>query len=212
MKRAFLFSSGITAIVVGVFALAYLTSAATTKYPFSGRGIVREHDFAGKNMRVYFTHISEKARVLGLGSSFDVGMGSAKIYKRGSDGKLRRVRQGNVGVGDEVSLLGTVKSDDRFVASKVVAIDTAFVMKGKLKTYDAKNRRLTVEVSSSTYKPTIYNTKTVTFLFSSATKFYSRGVAKQLDEVTANDQKIRVEGKVVNGTDFEVTSLNENVS
>ena len=48
MKKALLFSSGITGIVVGVFALAYLTSAATTKYSFSGRGIAREHDFAGK--------------------------------------------------------------------------------------------------------------------------------------------------------------------
>lgn len=210
MKRAFLFSGGITAIVVGVFALAYLTSAATTKFPFKGEGTVQEHDFSGKNMRVYFTTMSERARALGLGTARDVSMGGAKIYKKDAKGKLQRVKQGNIAVGDRVLVQGSVKSDDRFVSSKVEWIDTAFVMIGKLRTFEIGNRRMTIDVSSSTYRPARYNGKVVSFIFSEATKFYTRGKGKELYDVTASDQKVRVEGKEV-GTDLEVTSMNENI-
>jgi len=211
MKRAFLFSSGMAAIVAGVLALAYFTSAATTRFSFVGRGIVREHDFAGKNMRVDFTQLSERAKAIGLGAALDVSVGRAKFYKRGSDGKLRRINQGNIAVGDEVSLRGTVKSDDRFVAASVTAVDTTFVMKGKLRTYSAGSRTMTIDVTTSTYRPATYNGVTVSFIFSAATKFYSDGIEKQLDEVTASDQKVRVAGKRVGNAFFEVTSINENV-
>lgn len=211
MKRAFLFSSGITAIVAGVLALAYFTSAATTRFSFVGRGIVREHDFAGKNMRVDFTQLSERAKAIGLGASVDVSVGGAKFYKRGANGKLHRINRGNIAVGDEVSLRGTVKSDDRFVATYVTVVDTTFVMKGKLRTYSASSRTMTVDVDTSTYRPATYNKTLVSFIFSAATKFYSDGKEKQLDEVTASDQKVRAEGKRVSNTYFEVTSLYENI-
>ncbi len=210
MKRAFLFSSGITAIIVGVFSLAYLTAASTNKFAFKGEGTVQEHDFAGKNMRIFFTKMSERAQALGLGASLDVSVGSAKITKKGADGKLKRVKQGNIAVGDRVTVHGNVKSDDRFVAAKVEWVDTNFVMTGKLRTFDAKNRRMTVDVTTSTYKSSRYKDKTVLFVFSDATKFYTRGKSKQLDDVTASDQKVRVEGKEV-GTDLEATSMNENI-
>lgn len=211
MKRAFLFSSGITAIVVGVFTLAYLTSAATNKFPFTGRGIVREHDSAGKNMRVYFTQLSGDASNLALGTARDVSVGQAKMFKRDAKGKLGRVNQGNFGIGDEVSLQGMVRSDDRFVATKIIGLDTSFVMVGKLKTFDNSNNRMTIEVTSSTYRPSLHVKKILTFLVSKLTKFYSGGRDKPKDDVTASDQKVRVEGKVVNGTEFEVSSMNENV-
>lgn len=210
MKRAFLFSSGLTAIVVGVFALAYLTSAAGVQFPFKGEGTVQEHDFSGKNMRIYFTKMSERARTLGLGTARDVSVSTAKIYKKDAQGKLRRVKQGNIAVGDRVTIEGTVRTDDRFVASTVEWVDTAFTMTGTLKTFEIGNRRMTIEVKTATYRPARYNGKTVAFIFSEATKFYSRGKGKELYDVTASDQKVRVTGKEV-GTDLEVTSMNENV-
>ena len=210
MKRAFLFSSGVTAVIVGVFALTYLTSATTIKFPFTGEGIVQEQDFAGKNMRIYFTKMSERAQALGLGTSRDVSVGNAKITKKDAKGKLHRVKQGNIAVGDRVTVRGTVRSDDRFVAAAVQFVDTTFVMVGKLKTFSASGRTMTVDVSSSTYRSSRYVDKTVTFIFSGLTKFYTRGVSKPLDDVTASDQKVRVEGKEV-GTDLELTSMNENI-
>lgn len=210
MKRAFLFSGGITAILVGVFSVAFLTTAAATKFAFKGEATVREHDLAGKNMRVNFTKLSERARPLGLGVSLDVSVGGAKFYKKGSDGKVRRVKQGNIAVGDRVSISGAVKSDDRFVASRVDWVDTGFTMKGTLKTFNRTIRQMTIDVSSSTYKSDRYKGKTVTFTFSEATKFYTQGVGKSMEDVTASDQKVEVRGKEVN-TDLEVTYMNENV-
>lgn len=208
MRRAFLFSSGITAIVVGVFTLAYLTSAATTKFSFTGEGTVQEHDFGGKNMRVYFTRLSESAKTLGLGTALDVSVGGAKIYARDARGKLARIKQGNVPIGGRVTVRGTVKSDDRFVASVIERQNTSFTMEGKLRTYSASLNEMTLEITKSNYKSARYLGKTVRFIFSDATKFYSRGASKQKDEVNANDQKVRVEGKEV-GTDLEVSSMNE---
>lgn len=210
MKRAFLFSSGVTAVIVGVFALTYLASATTTKFPFTGEGTVKEQDLVGKNMRIYFTKMSDQAQALGLGVALDVSVGNARIFKKDAKGKLRRVKQGNIPVDDRVTVRGTVRSDDRFVASRVEYVDTSFAMVGKLKTFERGNRRMTIEVSSSTYRSSRYNGKTVAFIFSGATKFYTQGISKQLDDVTASDQKVRVEGKEV-GTDLEVTSMNENV-
>lgn len=208
MKRALLFSSGMTGIVVGVFALAYLTSAATTKFPFKGEGTVQEHDFAGKNMRIYFTKISERAEALGLGKALDVSVGGARIVTKDASGKLRNIRQGNIPVGGRVTVQGSVKSDDRFVASLVERQSTSFSMEGKLRTYSASGREMTVEITKSNYKSARYLGKTVRFIFSDATKFYSRGAEKQRDQVNANDQNVRVEGEEV-GTSLEVSSMNE---
>lgn len=210
MKRAFLFSSGITAIVVGVFTLAYVTSAATTKFTFKGEGTVQEHDFSGKNIKIYFTKLSERAQSLGLGKALDVSVGTTKIYKKDAKGKLKRVKQGNLGIGDRISIWGSVKSDDRFVASRIEWVDTAFVMKGTLKTFNRTTRVMTVDVTSSTYRSSRYNGKTVSFTFSEATKYFTQGVGKTMEDVTATDQKVQVEGKEV-GTDLEVTLMNENV-
>lgn len=210
MKRAFLFSSGIAAILAGVFSLAFLATAAATRFPFKGEATVIEQDIAGKNMRANFTKLSERARPLGLGVALDVSVGGAKFYKKGADGKVRRVKQGNIAVGDRVQISGTVRSDDRFVASRVDWVDTGFTMKGTLKTFNRTLRRMTIDVSSSTYKSERYKGKTVTFVFSEATKFYSQGTGKSMEDVTASDQKVEVRGKEVN-TELEVTYMNENV-
>lgn len=211
MKRAFLFSGGITAIIVGVFALAYLTSAGVSQFVFTGRGIVREHDTNGKIMKVYFNQLSTKAEPLALGTVVNVSVGNATFEKKASDGTFRRIRQGNLGIGDEVSIRGTVRNNERFVASKVIAVDTTFVMTGILRTFSNAAKEMTIEVKSSNFKSSRYVGNTPRFIFSTATKFYTRGKSKSLDDVTASDQKVRVEGKVVNGTELEVTSMNENV-
>ena len=210
MKRAFLFSSGITAIIVGVFALAYLTSAGVSQFTFTGQGTVKGHDVSGKTMDVYFTQLSERAQALGLGNVITVSVGSATLHKRAPDGTLRRVKQGNIAVGDRVTVRGSVRSNDRFVASRVEVVDTGFTMTGTLRTFSRTLRRMTVDVTTSTYKPTRYQSKTVEFIFSEATKFYTQGVGKSIEDVTASDQKVRVQGKEV-GTELEVTSMNENV-
>ena len=210
MKQAFLFSSGITAIVVGVFALAYLTSAATTKYKFTGEGTVQEYDANGNNLRVYFTKISKKAEAVALGKAKDVRLGGARIYARDANDKLKRIKAGNIPIGTRVSVAGAVKSDDSLAATRVERLKNTFTMEGKLETYSSANRDLTITVKKTNYKSARYLNKTVRFIFppAPATKFYSRGVEKQADQVVANSQTIEVKGEEV-GTDLEVTWMNE---
>lgn len=208
MRRAFLFSSGVVGIVVGVFALAYLTSAAA-RVTFTGEGTVQEHDFSGKNIRIHFTKMSASAEKF-LGRSIDVGVSSAKIYAKDDQGKRKRVRQGNLPIGGRVTVKGTVKSDDRLLATTVTRQEGTFTMEGTLRTYSASRRDITIDVKTSNYKKSRYEGKdSVFFVFSDSTKVYGKtGSAKQLDEVTVNDQKVRVEGKEV-GTQLEVSKLTE---
>ncbi|MDP3685818.1 MAG: hypothetical protein Q8R32_03225 [bacterium] len=210
MKRAFLFSSGITAIIVGVFALAYLTSAGVSPVAFTGQGTVRGNTVGEATMDMNFTQLSERAQALGLGNLIAVRVSSATFHKRAADGTLRRIKQGNIAVGDRVTVRGTVRSNDRFVASRIEVVDTGFVMTGKLRTFNRTLRRMTVDVTTSTYKSARYKDKTVELIFSEATKYFTQGVGKSMEDVTASDQKVRVQGREV-GTDLEVTSMNENV-
>lgn len=210
MKRAFLFSSGITAIIVGVFALAYLTSAGSSQFAFTGQATVRGNTVGDATMNMNFTQLSERAQALGLGNLIGVRVSSATFHKRAADGTLRRIKQGNIAVGDRMSVRGTVRSNDRFVASRIEVVDTGFVMTGKLRTFNRALRRMTVDVTTSTYKSARYKDKTVEFIFSEATQYFTQGVGKSMEDVTASDQKVRVQGKEV-GTDLEVTSMNENV-
>lgn len=210
MKRALLFSSGIAAIVAGVLALAYMTTAAVATYSFSGRGIVQEQDLSGGQIRVHWTHLSARAAQTFLGSAVDLRVGRAQILTRKADGTTVRIRQGNIAVGDEVTVRGAVQSDTTLVASKVVREDRSFTMKGKLKTFENGNRRMTIDVSSSTYKSSRYNGRIVTFIFGGQTKFFSGGRAKDRQDVTAADQKVQVDGKVA-GDDLEVYTVYENI-
>ncbi len=211
MKRAFLFSGGITAIIVGVFTLAYLTSAGTSQFVFTGRGVVKGHDTNGKTIKIYFTQLSTKAEPIGLGTTVDVSVRNAKFEKKDANGVTRRINQLNLGVGSEVSIRGTVQNSERFVAATVTAVDTGFVMSGTLKTFSNAGKEMTIEVKSSNFRSGTYVGSTPRFIFSGNTKFYTKGKSKSAEDVTATDQKVRVEGKVVNGTDLEVTSVNENV-
>lgn len=210
MKRAFLFSGGIVAIVVGVFALAYLTSAAGNKFPFTGEGTVQARDEAGGKLKVHFTKMSERAASLWLGAVIEVRIGGAKIYKKDDKGKLKRIKLGNLAIGDRVKVKGNVKTDDRFVASTVTHVDTSFSMKGALKNFNRTTRRMTVDVTTTNYKSSRYKDKTVEFTFGENTRFYTQGVGKSMEDVTASEQKVEVRGKEV-GTTLEATYMNENV-
>jgi len=211
MKRAILFSGAITAIIVGVFSLAYLTAAAANKFPFVGRGIVKENNLATKTLNITFSHISPLAQELALGKTIEVHVGQAKLFKPNSAGTLKRVTQGNVAIGDEVSAIGNVRSDDRFVASKVTVRSRSFTIKGKLLTYDFGNKRMTVQVESSTYRPNDYNGGVVTIQFPATVNIFHLGASVEPKDVTATNQRVRVDGRVVNTDDFEATTMYENI-
>lgn len=211
MKRAALFSGAITAIIVAVFSLAYITASAANKFPFSGRGIVKSLRADHQAMNITFSQMSDRAKDLALGSTLEVQTNQAKIYKPDATGKLRRVRLGNIAAGDEVSVTGQVRSDDRFVANKIVARDRSFSIKGELLTYSYANKKMTVQVLSSTYRPKDFNGGVVTITFPGEVQFYHLGATVEPKDVTASNQKVRVDGKVTNTDEFEATKMWENI-
>ncbi len=208
-KRTIFFSGVIITIIVGVFSLADFTAAASNTFPFVGRGMVKGNHPNEATLDVHFTHMSAQARALALGTIVTVNVGQATIQKPDARGRLVRVRQGNIAVGDEVSITGNVRSDDRFVARKVMIRKREFVMRGALKTFDYANHRLTVDVTSSSFRPTTYKNVPVTLQFTDATRFFSGGVAVSPRDVTATKQNVRLEGRVYNADDFEVITMTE---
>ncbi len=207
MKRALFFSGAITAIVVGVFTLAYITTAASTKASFVGRGIVRTNTLGQKTIDVHFSHLNAAAADLGLGKILTVSVSTAKILKGDAAGTLRRITQGNLAVGDEVSIVGKIRADGRFVAGKVVVRLRPFVIRGTLKTFNVANRRMTVDVTSSSYRPIAFKGGTVTIRFDTNLTVYSEGQRVEASDITAGNQTVRVEGTVVNTDEFEATTM-----
>lgn len=209
MKRSLFFSGAITAILVGVFSLAYFTAAASNKYSFNGRGIVKVNSTSQKTLSVHFSHMSTLASGLGLGNIVEVSINQAKIYKPNALGQLVRVTQGNIAVGEEVSITGKVRTDDRFVANKIVIRNRSFVITGTLKTYDFANKQLKVDVNTSTYRPDAFKNGTVTMRFPSSVKAYTGTAVKEPQDLAALNQNVRVEGIVVNNDEFEVSKITE---
>lgn len=209
LKRAMLFSGAMTAIIVGVFSLAYLTAAASNKFSFEGRGIVKASNAFTKIISIHFSHLNAAAQELGLGKIVDIHIGQAKLYKPDASGKLRRITQGNIAIGDEISALGKVRTDDRFVASKIVVRNRSFKIKGTLSTFDYSNRRMTVSVTSSTYRSKDTVNSTVRILFGDATKFFSEGRTVDPRDITAKNQKVEIEGRVTSTDDFEASVMHE---
>lgn len=213
MKRSLLFSGAMTAILVGVFSLAYFTAAASTKFPFSGRGIVTANNTLQKTVSVHFSHLNSLARDLGLGNVVEVSTKQAKIHAADATGALKRVSQGKIAIGDEISLTGRVRTDDAFVATKVTIRNRSFIITGTLKTYDYPNRQMRVDVKTSSYRPHDFKNGTVTMRFTqNALKTYSNKTVIEPSDVKADNQNVRVEGFVVNTDEFQATTLTENIS
>lgn len=211
MKRALLFSAAMSGILIGVFSLAYLTTAAANKFPFTGRAIVKGNHATTKSLDLNFSHLNALARELGLGKTIEVHVGQAKMYKPDASGVLHRITQGNIAIGEEISVHGNVRTDDRFVARKVVVRNRTFSIVGTLKTYDFANKQLKVDVASSTYRPTAFKNGTVTMRFTPMLTIYDGTTLVEPQDLTARNQKIRVEGTVVNTDEFEVKTLWENI-
>lgn len=211
MKRSLLFSGAITAILVGIFSLAYFTAAASTKFPFSGRGIVTANNTLQKTVSVHFTHLNSLARDLGLGKVVEVSLSQTKIFRVGAAGVQQRVTPGKIAVGDEVSVNGRVRTDDAFIANKVVIRNRSFIIMGTLNTYDYANRQMKVDVTTSSYKPNDLKNQRVTIDFTqNALQTFDGKTVIEPSDLAARDQNVRVEGYVINSDEFQATKITEN--
>ncbi len=198
------------AIAAGIATVGTQSLGATDVYKFLVRGIVTEVTSSANSVTMYSTHTSGLSKTDLAGVVQDFNVKTTKFYKWTS-GKKVRVTIGSVKVGDEVVMRGVKKSNGQFNVVKLTVNDRSFSIVGRLKDIDTTNRRLTILVGTSTYKQSTYVDKEVVMTYDDNTEFMSLGSIINLDELNADNQKVKVIGAIVNDGQWEVTNLWDNV-
>lgn len=209
--------------LIGLTALVASTSQASeTVYV---RGIVKDGGDS-TTINVYISHVllaADPTKIRGLRTDVDVK--NAKRYKWiVVKGLLTQVRTTSIPVpGQEVIIRGTLRSDDRITASTVVTNYRDFVIEGTLEgrtldTGKTDSGWVTINVTSSIFKgvtparkfkeASIKGTDLLIRVDESAA-VTALGKGKHLDEVTANQQKVRIEGQLQDESTWTATKLNE---
>lgn len=196
------------AVVVGTRANA----AATNKYTFTARGIVREVNLKGSTLRLYVQYTSTNAEKDLLGQTQDFNVNGAKFYKWVNGKKTRVTYSKMAQVGDEVAIKGVAKSNDEYKLSEATKNDRSFSVIGKLHNYNANDRTMQITVTSSTYKSATYVGKDVWMQYGDSAKFKGGNksdVDINSDDVKANEQKVKVTG-VMEGNNWVVYNFYDN--
>lgn len=209
IKRNTLFTITLSAIIVTVFCLAYITANASNRYNFSGQGIVSENNLNEKYIRVSFKQISKQAASLAGSEPVTVRVSQAKFYKPNAAGVVLKLQQEKIGVGTLVTVYGAVKSDNTFSASKVTIIPRKFRIRGKLIAMRKDSHSLTVEVSASTYQPTKYVGKTLEVSYTDSFKVTQSGGNKDVNNVEPLNQRVIIDGVIVGDDAFEAVQMND---
>jgi hypothetical protein len=198
VKQAVIFSSTITAIIVGVFSIAFVTANASSRYTFSGRGIVSVNNLNEKTIRVSFKQISKQAASLVSGGEpVTINVNQAKVYKTNAAGKLLKLQQKNIDEGVEVIVSGAVRADNTFTASKVTINVRKFKMHGKLIALNKDQTKMTIEVSASNYRPTKFVGTTAIISYTPRLIVTnSNGGTKKVDKLEALNQRVTIDGTV----------------
>jgi hypothetical protein len=211
VKQAMIFSGTITAIIVGVFSMAFITADASNRYTFSGRGIVSENDLNEKTLRVSFKQMSKQAESLVSGGEpVTVKVNQAKIFKLNAAGKLVKTTQNGIDTGIEVIVSGAVKSDNSFSASKVTINPRKFKMRGKLVAINKEQMKMTLEVSASDYRPTksIGTVANITYT-PRLIVTNNNGGTKKVEKLEAVNQRVVIDGTVTGDDLLEAVKIND---
>lgn len=208
-KRAALFTTILSAIIVAVFCLAYITANASNRYNFSGQGIVSENNLNEKYIRVSFKQISKQAASLAGTEPVTIRVNQAKVYKPNAAGVLLNLNQEKIGVGTLVTVRGAVKSDNTFSASKVTIVPRKFKVRGKLIAMRKDSHVLTVDVSASTYQPSKYVGKPLEISYTDKLTVTQSGGKKDISKVEPLNQRVIIDGNIVGDDQFEAIQLND---
>ncbi len=186
MRKIFLGSF----VCLGLLLLAAGASTAD-KYPFALQGNVKEVNTDQNTLTVEIKTTSAMINSM-KGERKDIKLYvNTKIYKTG-----KRIKLGNVVVGDRVSVKGVVKSDNSLVAKTITVQDMRFEVRGKIVEVNTGSNQVKVNVVRSTYKPKTYKGKDITFDYDDNTVILIRGKVVEEGRL-ANDQKIYLKGKII---------------
>ncbi len=189
------------------------------------RGIVKSGGDSG-SISVFYTQVTTAADPSQLqGLVRDVDISKATKYKWvQSGGSLTRKRVSSIPTpGQEVVFKGTLRDDLRVNASWIVQNYRLFTMEGTVqgRTLDTGKKDegwLTINVTSlnmkditpvKTFKETQFKSKDVKVRFNGLTTFTALGKSKQADEVSASQQKITINGEMIDEDTFAASTANE---
>lgn len=214
-KSSFLQYAGIASMIacaalVTTVVLSHRADAAAARYKFTVKGIVTEINVPGNTIRVNVKDASERARGDLLDKETDFNVRGAKYY-RWVNGKKNRVSFTKMAqVGDQVVVYGTAKDNDQYNAAWVVRNDRSFTIIGKLRDYREDEKRLRVEVISSTYKANLYKGKDVWVEYDDNSKLFNNANSDMAwDALTASDQRVKVQGEI-EGNKWDIAKMWDN--
>jgi hypothetical protein len=188
---------GAVTLVAGLIVWGQQSQASSDQYTFLVRGIVTEANHSANTVRMYATHTSAEAKADLSGTEVDYNVSDAVFYKWSNGVKTRVTWTKSAQIGDEIVMRGAAKGDGRYNVSWLVVNDRSFEVTGKLIDYDQSNMKVTVSVTSSTFKPTMYNGKDLVIYYRDNTKFYARsGAEMEQDALSADTQKVKLVGSM----------------
>lgn len=206
---------GVGALTVAVIAAVAIwgtgSRAAGAKYTFTARVIVTSVDQANKSFKADVKKATPtKAKDDLEGTNREFKAGTAKVVKV-ANGIDKPVTYKNIQIGQELGIKGTAKDDDTYELSFARIHDRAFTVVGLLQKHDKTNRKLTILVTTSTYKPATYKkgTEIVMEYSESNATFYSKTTKTPVtfSVVDANNQKVKVSGTFTSSNTWEVKTL-----
>ena len=219
----------VTMAMAGIGVIAFVAMQAMQSNAASEtvllRGVVKPGG-ATDSVNVYITFVASSADPSQIqGTRTDVNVANAKKYKwQVVSGALTKVRTtSNATPGQEVVLKGTRLSDGRINASWIVQNYRQFTIEGSLQeatrdTGKTDSGYVTVNVTSSkfrditpakAFKEAALKGKDLLIRIDGTTSITALGKAKGFDEVNAGQQKVRVEGQILDEANWGASKFNE---
>lgn len=217
-------AAGLTGVAM-LAVLALYASQSSAAGTVVIRGVVKPGG-STDSVNVYITHVSsapDPSAIRGLRT--DVNVGKAAKYKwEVKKGVLQKVRTtSNPTPGQEVVIRGTLLDDDRITAAWMVQNYRQFSIEGnvadvKLDTGKTDAGWITINVTSSVlrdavptrlFKQSLLKGKDLRVRVDGTTNITALGKAKNFDEVSDNNQKVRITGQVLDEDTWYASNLNE---
>lgn len=216
---------GILAAAAVTLGVSFIIQADAATPIVLVRGIVKGSDDAN-TMNLYVTHVSTapdasaiRGRVLAVNTS-----NTTKYKWTVVNGVLTKSRiKTNPPAEQEVVVRGTLSGDDRIIGSWLTQNYRRFQIEGTvegrtLDTGKTDEGTLTVNITSSkllgvkpatSFKESVIKGTEIKFRVDGLTAVSALGKTKHLDEVTANQQKVRLEGQLLDESNWSTTKVNE---
>ncbi len=229
MTRTLPLKRGLLALGAAGVALA-ITAAVFTQQSLAAenvivRGIVKPGGDANQ-INIYITHVqtsADNSRIRGIRT--DVDLSKAKKFKMElkKNVLVKRRTTSNPTVEQEVVVWGTKLADNRIVAKMIVQNYRKFTIEGTvqgvtLDTGKTDEGYITVNVTSAkllgvkpvrAFKEKDLKGKDLRIRVEGSTAITALGNSKNLDEVSSGQQKVRIEGELLQESNWTATKVNE---